>query len=86
MPSKEPVGAAERHESAAARGGNGAVVPPTAVRLLPVLVATFGVSMLIDTTTAWPWWVRWAVAIAAGMAAGAVATAVWAASRRRRAW
>lgn len=61
-----------------------AVTPPTAVRLLPVLVVTFLVSWMVDVGTDWPMWVRWIVAIAAGTAAGTMATALWARSRGPR--
>ncbi|HEY4615955.1 MAG TPA: hypothetical protein VIG75_10865 [Citricoccus sp.] len=58
------------------------VVPPTAVRLLPLLVVTFGLSMLIDLTTDWPMLLRWLVAGAGGVLAAVVAVRLWAARRR----
>jgi hypothetical protein len=58
------------------------VVPPTAVRLLPLLVVTFGLSMLIDLTTEWPMLLRWLVAGAGGVTAAVVSVRIWAARRR----
>ncbi|MGM7667426.1 hypothetical protein [Microbacterium sp. A93] len=57
-------------------------VPPTAVRLLPVLIAVFGLSMLIDSTTDWPVWVRWILSIGGGMVAQYIVVKVWAARQR----
>jgi hypothetical protein len=57
-------------------------VPPTAVRLLPILVATFALSMLIDLTTDWPMLLRWAVALAGGFIVQLVVVRIWAARRR----
>ncbi|MDX2340386.1 hypothetical protein NJC10_01665 [Micrococcus sp. M4NT] len=70
----------DRPEHRASAGSEG--VPPTSVRLLPTLLATFMTSMLIDVATDWPWWVRWILALGVGLAVGVVAVAVWA--RRRR--
>lgn len=67
----------ERRASAGSGG-----VPPTSVRLLPPLLATFLTSMLIDVTTDWPWWVRWIAALGVGLAVGVVAIRLW--ERRRR--
>ena len=61
---------------------DGRLVPPTAVRLLPVLVAVFGLTMLIDTTTDWPLWLRWVVSIAGGIAAQYVVVRIWASRQR----
>jgi uncharacterized membrane protein len=58
------------------------VVPPTAVRLLPLLVVTFGLSMLIDLTTDWPMLLRWLAAGAGGIIAAVVSVRIWAARRR----
>ncbi|MDI3331127.1 MAG: hypothetical protein QJR09_10410 [Micrococcus sp.] len=58
------------------------VVPPTAVRLLPLLVVAFGLSMLIDTTTEWPMLLRWAIAGAGGVSAQLVAVRIWASRQR----
>jgi uncharacterized membrane protein len=58
------------------------VVPPTAVRLLPLLVVTFGLSMLIDLTTDWPMLLRWLVAGTGGIIAAVVSVRIWAARRR----
>ena len=58
------------------------VVPPTAVRLLPLLVVTFGLSMLIDLTTDWPMLLRWLVAGAGGVIAAVFSVRIWAARRR----
>lgn len=57
-------------------------VPPTAVRLLPVLIVVFGMSMLIDSTTDWPVWVRWIVSIGGGMVAQYLVVKAWAARQR----
>lgn len=53
------------------------VVPPTAVRLLPLLVVTFGLNMLVDITTDWPMLLRWAIAGVGGVGAQLVAVRIW---------
>ncbi|GAA4765529.1 hypothetical protein [Citricoccus nitrophenolicus] len=63
-------------------GGARRTVPPTAVRLLPVLIVVFGLSMLIDSTTDWPVWVRWILSIGGGMVAQYIVVKVWAARQR----
>lgn len=57
-------------------------VPPTAVRLLPVLVVVFGLNMLIDSTTDWPMLARWAVALVGGIAVQFIVIRLWAARQR----
>jgi ABC-type antimicrobial peptide transport system permease subunit len=58
------------------------VVPPTAVRLLPLFVVVFGLNMLIDMTTDWPMLLRWAVAGVGGVGAQLIAVRIWASRRR----
>jgi ABC-type antimicrobial peptide transport system permease subunit len=58
------------------------VVPPTAVRLLPLFVVAFGLSMLIDMTTNWPMLLRWAIAGVGGVSAQLIAVRIWASRRR----
>lgn len=58
------------------------VTPPTAVRILPVLIVVFGLSMLIDSTTDWPLWVRWILSIGGGLVAQYIVVKVWAARQR----
>ncbi|MEO9249282.1 hypothetical protein ABDK96_16485 [Citricoccus nitrophenolicus] len=57
-------------------------VPPTAVRLLPVLVVTFGLSMLIDMTTDWHFLLRWALALGGGLLAQVVVLRIWTSRQR----
>lgn len=57
-------------------------VPPTAVRLLPVLVVTFGLSMLIDLTTDWHFLLRWALALSGGLLVQVLVLRRWASRRR----
>lgn len=58
------------------------VVPPTAVRLLPLLVVTFALSMLIDLTTDWPMLLRWLVAGTGGVIAAVISVRIWATRQR----
>lgn len=62
--------------------GERRAVPPTAVRLLPVLITVFGLSMLIDSATDWPVWVRWIVSIGGGLVVQYLVVKVWAARQR----
>lgn len=58
------------------------VTPPTAIRILPVLIVVFGLSMLIDSTTDWPVWVRWILSIGGGLVAQYIVVKVWASRQR----
>ncbi|NUL44978.1 hypothetical protein F7P69_07180 [Cellulosimicrobium funkei] len=57
-------------------------IPPTAVRLLPVLIVTFALNVLIDQSTEWPMLLRWGVALAGGVAVQFVVLRLWASRQR----
>ncbi|MFC7402241.1 hypothetical protein [Citricoccus sp. GCM10030269] len=64
------------------REGRRENIPPTAVRLLPVILVTFGLNMLIDQTTDWPMLLRWLVALGGGMVVQIIVVRVWASRQR----